>query len=151
MNTYKTIIAAIDLSPDSQNVLNKAKGIAEATGASLHLVHIVECLNLNYGGDIPLDFSDIQLEMQNQAKIKLAQIGGDAAIPALNQHLLVGRPESQINELAEEIKANLIVVGSHPRRGLSLLFGSTADGVVHNAECDVLAVRTRKSDGEKDD
>ena len=144
MQSYKTIIAAVDLSPDTQNVISKAKGIADAAGGKLHLVHIVECLNLNYGGDIPLDFSDIQQEMQNQAKIRLSQVGVESDVPPLQQHLLVGRPENQIRELAEELDANLIVVGSHERHGLALLFGSTADGVLHGACCDVLAVRCKK-------
>ena len=44
-------------------------------------------------------------------------------------------------EWAEEIGADLIVVGSHGRYGLALLMGSTANGVLHGATCDVLAVR----------
>jgi len=46
--------------------------------------------------------------------------------------------------VAGEIKADLIVVGSHGRHGLGLLLGSTASSVVHHAACDVLAVRLRE-------
>jgi universal stress protein A len=41
---------------------------------------------------------------------------------------------------------DLVVVGSHGRHGLSLLLGSTANGVLHGAGCDVLAVRVGKQD-----
>ncbi len=58
-----------------------------------------------------------------------------------NQHLIFGRPESEIHRIAEEQGADLIVVGSHGRHGLALLLGSTANGVLHGASCDVLAVR----------
>ena len=47
----------------------------------------------------------------------------------------------EIHSKAEEIGADLIVVGSHGRYGLALLMGSTANGVLHGATCDVLAVR----------
>ena len=60
---------------------------------------------------------------------------------------MLGRPEVEIHTKAEEIGADLIVVGSHGRYGLALLMGSTANGVLHGATCDVLAVRvgeTRK-------
>jgi universal stress protein A len=56
---------------------------------------------------------------------------------------MLGRPENEIHGLAEEINANLIVVGSHGRHGLALIFGSTANGVLHGAGCDVLAVRVK--------
>jgi universal stress protein A len=45
--------------------------------------------------------------------------------------------------IAKERGVDLIVVGSHGRHGLQLLLGSTANGVLHLAECDVLAVRVR--------
>jgi len=55
--------------------------------------------------------------------------------------MISSRPETEIHTLANEIGADLIVVGSHGRHGLALLLGSTANGVLHGAPCDVLAVR----------
>uniref|UniRef100_UPI0035614A7D universal stress protein n=1 Tax=Zhongshania sp. TaxID=1971902 RepID=UPI0035614A7D len=55
--------------------------------------------------------------------------------------LLSGRPDSQIHELAKTLEVDLVIVGSHGRKGLALLLGSTANGVLHGADCDVLAVR----------
>ena len=57
------------------------------------------------------------------------------------RHLVFGRPESEIHRLANEQNADVIVVGSHGRHGIALLLGSTANGVLHGATCDVLAVR----------
>jgi universal stress protein A len=57
------------------------------------------------------------------------------------QHLIFGRPESEIQRTAQSVGADVIVVGSHGRHGLALLLGSTANGVLHGASCDVLAVR----------
>ena len=61
-------------------------------------------------------------------------------MPQAHQHLIFGRPQSEIQRVAEECEADLIVVGSHTRSGLARLLGSTANGVMDSAPCDVLAV-----------
>jgi universal stress protein A len=68
-------------------------------------------------------------------------------LDAEHQHIVLGRPEVEIHAKAEELGADLIVVGSHGRHGLALLLGSTANGVLHGAGCDVLAVRVGKNSG----
>ncbi len=65
-------------------------------------------------------------------------------IDSVHQHILLGKPEVEIHAKAEELQSQLIVVGSHGRYGLALLMGSTANGVLHGASCDVLAVRVGK-------
>ena len=55
-----------------------------------------------------------------------------------NQQIKFGYPKTVILEKANEINADLIVIGSHGRRGVQLLLGSTANAILH---CDVLAVR----------
>ncbi|BBI62758.1 hypothetical protein HSBAA_40640 [Vreelandella sulfidaeris] len=57
-------------------------------------------------------------------------------------------PDTEIHRFAEEHGVDLIVVGSHGRHGFALLLGSTSTGVLHGAQCDVLAVRVGKK-GEK--
>ncbi len=59
-------------------------------------------------------------------------------------HVRIGDPVAVILEIAEEIGASLVLLGSHGRRGLALLMGSTANGVMHGSSCDVLAVRVGK-------
>ncbi|MFT6434955.1 MAG: universal stress protein A [Candidatus Azotimanducaceae bacterium] len=107
-------------------------------------MHVIEPLSLAYGGDIPMDLSTIQEQIQETAKKQLADFAQSLSIPDENQHLIFGRPETEIHGLAEQIGADLIVVGSHGRHGLALLLGSTANGVLHGAPCDVLAVRVGK-------
>lgn len=141
MSSYKTLLMAIDLSDESANVAEKAKSIAERNGASLHIIHVIEPLSFAYGGDIPMDFSGIQEEIHQQAKLQLSRFATDCKVPDTQQYIVLGRPEVEIHTKAEEIGADLIVVGSHGRYGLALLMGSTANGVLHGASCDVLAVR----------
>jgi universal stress protein A len=98
-------------------------------------------LSLAYGGDIPMDLSSVQEQIHEQAKSHLAEFATTLAVPADRQHLIFGRPEAEIHRVAKEKHVDLIVVGSHGRHGIALLLGSTANGVLHGATTDVLAVR----------
>jgi len=141
MSDYSKILIAVDLSEDSDHVVQRARSVASGTSASLQLIHVIEPLSFAYGGDIPMDFSGIQDEIHQQASAQLQRFGESHEMSADQQHIVLGRPEVEIHAKAEEIGADLIVVGSHGRYGLALLMGSTANGVLHGASCDVLAVR----------
>ena len=141
MSEYRHILVAVDLTEESVQVTQRACALRTAFPAELSCVHVIEPLSLAYGGDIPMDLSTIQDQIQDTAKSHLAEFAKSLAIAPENQHLIFGRPETEIHALAKEIGADLIVVGSHGRAGLALLLGSTANGVLHGATCDVLAVR----------
>jgi len=141
MSDYGRIVLAVDLTEESNAVAERAKKLAQAFDAELHVVHVIEPLSLAYGGDIPMDLSTVQDQIHEQAKSHLAEFAAALGIPVERQHLIFGRPESEIHRTAETIGAEVIVVGSHGRHGLALLLGSTANGVLHGATCDVLAVR----------
>lgn len=144
MSQYKKILVAIDLSEDSAQVAERGHAIARNNDARLHLIHVIEPLSFAYGGDIPMDFSGIQDEIHQQATQQLQRFSESNGIDEQHQHIVLGRPEVEIHAAAEELGADLIVVGSHGRYGLALLMGSTANGVLHGASCDVLAVRVGK-------
>lgn len=144
MSQYQKILVAIDLSEDSTPVVLRARAIADASRAQLHLIHVIEPLSFAYGGDIPMDFSGIQEEIQQQATQQMRRFAASNNIDEQHQHLLLGKPEVEIHATAKELGTDLIVVGSHGRHGLALLMGSTANGVMHGATCDVLAVRVGK-------
>jgi universal stress protein A len=59
----------------------------------------------------------------------------------VDQLLVSGHIETEVHRVANELSSDLIVVGSHGRHGLALLLGSTSNGILHGATCDVLAVR----------
>lgn len=144
MSQYQKILIAIDLSEDSTAVVQRGRAVADPIGAEVHLIHVIEPLSFAYGGDIPMDFSGIQQEIQQQATQQLRRFAESNKIDAQHQHIVLGKPEVEIHAKAEELGTDLIVVGSHGRHGLALLMGSTANGVLHGAICDVLAVRVGK-------
>jgi len=141
MANYRRILMAVDLSEDSDKVAERALAIASNNEAELHIIHVIEPLSFAYGGDIPMDFSGIQDEIHQQAVSQTARFSEKHGLPEDRRHVVLGQPEVEIHALAEELEADLIVVGSHGRYGLALLMGSTANGVLHGASCDVLAVR----------
>ena len=138
---YQNILVAVDLGATTEAVVQRAASLAGQNSAQLHVLHVIEPLAITYGGDIPMDFSAIQEEIQEQAKEQLDRLCTGLSVPEANRHLLTGRPESEIPTQAKALNADLIVVGSHARWGLALLLGSTTDGVMHGADCDVLAVK----------
>lgn len=141
MGAYKRILLAVDLTEETSRVAQRATALGKAFDAELHVMHVIEPLSLAYGGDIPMDLSSVQEQIHEQAKSHLAEFSVALSIPAERQHLIFGRPEAEIHRVAEELEADLIVVGSHGRHGIALLLGSTANGVLHGANTDVLAVR----------
>jgi len=75
------------------------------------------------------------------AKRQLAEACAPYKVPPNQQYLERGHAATQILQLAEDKQVDLIVIGSHGRHGWKLLLGSTANAVLHEAKCDVLAVR----------
>lgn len=147
---YRHVLVAVDLTKDSHKVLERSLPIAERNGAKLSIMHTLEPLGFAYGGDIPMDLTSIQDQLDDHAKHRLAEIAAPHNVPTENQHVVVGMPDTEIHRFAEENGVDLIVVGSHGRHGFALLLGSTSTGVLHGAKCDVLAVRVGK-DGESSD
>lgn len=138
---YQNILVAVDLGATTETVIERAAALARDHHAQLHVLHVIEPLTITYGGDIPMDFSAIQEEILSQAKQQLNKLCENLGVAEANRHLVTGRPESEIPAQAKAINGDLIVVGTHARWGLALLLGSTTDGVMHSAECDVLAVK----------
>ena len=138
---YKNILVAVDLGATTETIIRRAAALARQDDAELHVLHVIEPLAMTYAGDIPMDFSAIQDEILEQAREQLDQLCGRLALPTDHAHLVTGRPESEIPTQAKALGGDLIVLGSHARWGLALLLGSTTDGVMHGADCDVLAVK----------
>ncbi|MFN3714192.1 MAG: universal stress protein [Alcanivoracaceae bacterium] len=139
-NDYRTVLVAIDCSEDSAKVLGRAAAVA-GEGARLHLIHVIEPLALAYGADVPMDVSDLQASLMEQARKTALEHASQFRIGPEQVHVELGAIEKTIQEKADQLAADLIVVGSHTRTGLALLLGSTARGLVPGAHCDVLAVK----------
>ena len=138
---YRRILVAIDCSDESAQVLSRAAGVLSGNDGELHLIHVIEPLALAYGADVPMDVTDLQSGLMQQARETADTYASRYQIPSDNVHVELGSIEKTILDQADKLHADLIVVGSHTRSGLALLLGSTARGLVPGAHCDVLAVK----------
>lgn len=144
MANYKHVLLAVDFSEHGNEVAKKAREIADRNQAPLSVVHVVDNLPITDAayGPIPFDVDWTQ-ELLDAAKKHLTKFAAELGVPEERQFLEMGSPKLEIVRVAEENNVDLIVVGSHGRHGLALLLGSTANGVLHHAHCDVLAVRLK--------
>lgn len=143
MESYKHILLAADFSEHGEDVADRAKDLAGKYQAKLSIVHVMDNLLISdaaYGSTIPFDL-DLTAELMSAAKKRLANLAEKLNIPEDCRWIETGSPKLEIIRVAEENNVDLIVVGSHGRHGFALLLGSTANGVLHHAQCDVLAVR----------
>jgi universal stress protein A len=143
VESYKHILLAADFSEHGEAVAERAKDLAEKYQAKLSIVHVMDNLLITdaaYGSTIPFDL-DLTAELMAAAKKRMANMADKLNIAEDCRWLETGSPKLEIIRVAEENNVDLIVVGSHGRHGFALLLGSTANGVLHHAQCDVLAVR----------
>ncbi len=143
MDSYKHVLLAVDFFDKSDVVADRAKDLAERYQARLSIVHVVDTMPITdpaYELLMPFDM-DLTAEFLAAAKSKLNALAKKLNVAESDLCLETGSPKHEIIRVAEELKADLIVIGSHGRHGLALLLGSTANSVLHHAACDVLAVR----------
>jgi universal stress protein A len=141
---YRHVLAAVDLSEESLQVLDRARAEADQHEARLSLLSVVKPLTQVYGGmDIaPLAAAgSLQEQALEQAEARVRDLAGRYRIAAEDAHVLLGAPAHDIREFARSADADLIVIGTHGRHGLGLLLGSTANAVLHGVDRDVLVVR----------
>jgi universal stress protein A len=145
--TYKHVIAAVDISDEAAQVLKQAKEVAGEHAAKLSVVTVVKPLTHVYGGLDMVSYTQASLNFEKEAEAQSRKQAEEFAakidVPPANVHVGIGAPANQIVDTAAANDADLIVVGSHGKHGLGLLLGSTANGVLHQAECDVLTVRIK--------
>jgi universal stress protein A len=146
MAQYRRILLAIDLTEDSRQIAAQARDLATTLRAELEVVHVVEPLPLMVA-DAPEVMAPAVLQTQDEiaraARKRVQELALELGLAEGAAHVLVGNTQVEIVRTARERRADLIVLGSHERHGLSLLVDFTEDAVLHKAPCDVLAVRLK--------
>ena len=143
MPDYKKILLVVDLSDDSQIVGERAKAIAACYQSEITLLHVVEYVPVEPMGEALLPTVQIESELVERARKRLAELAGKLALNDARRLVETGGIKTEIIRTAQRLSADLIVLGSRERHGLSILVNLTEDTVLHAAPCDVLAVRVR--------
>jgi universal stress protein A len=140
------ILVGIDFSTPSRRALAWALEHGRRTGAALHTVHVVE--RRWRLADLRRDHEALRAELHEvhaAAMAELAPLVGEAEraqLGPLREHVTLGDPAGEIVALADELGADLVVVGNHGGDALQrLLTGSVAQKVVRDAACTVVVVK----------
>ena len=141
-NIYANILLAVDLTESSELVGRRALALA-GTNARIHLIHVVEYVPVEPMGEALLPSIRIEEELVERAKARLAELAQRLGLEQSTQIIAIGSIKSEIVRIAQEKHVDLIVLGSRERHGLAILVNFTEDTVLHQAPCDVLAVRLR--------
>ena len=143
-NPYSRLLVAIDFSDADTQVLERARQLAAQNQAGITLLHVVEYLPMAYVDEIPpLESVEFSKALEQGAMKNLRALQDKLQPLGTEVQVVTGMAKHEVVRVAEEIGADLIVIGSHGRHGIQLLLGSTANGVLHQARCDVLAVRIK--------
>ncbi len=139
---YKRILIATDLSQKGQNMLEKALSMAQARDAECYIIHVIEHFPIAYEGEfsIPMDM-DAEQKIEIHAMTILQKIANTYRLNKRHITLAKGSVKAEVTQLAQKIKADLIVVGSHGHSAIDLLLGSRANAILHHAQCDVWVLK----------
>lgn len=141
MAAYKKILLVVDLTEDSQRIGERAKSIAALYQSEITLLHVVEYVPVEPMGEALLPTVQIESELMERARTKLAQLCTRLGLTDATQLVESGSIKAEIVRVAQRLGSDLIVLGSRERHGLAILLNFTEDAVLHAAPCDVLAVR----------
>lgn len=145
---YRKILVAIDASATAERALREAMALARSSGSLLRLLHVVDAGPSLLNTETAMAFEDYERALHDAGARVLAQAlaevkaAGQDAETVLRQ--IVGGQQHPADEIVAEAarwSADLIVVGTHGRRGLRrLLLGSVAEGVARMADRPVMLV-----------
>ncbi|NTU97527.1 MAG: universal stress protein [Chlorobiaceae bacterium] len=145
MIRIQTILCPVDFSDASRNALRYAKEFARNMHASVYLLNIVEPRPMAV--DISLNYVPVEEELEKAASDDLREILGEFSAEGIKAEcgVQIGNPSDSILDAIDRLDANLVIMGSHGKKGLSrLIMGSVAETVVRKANCPVLTVKAEE-------
>lgn len=144
------VLAALNIGSDEKehNSLNdkitaEAKHLAKVMNANLHLVNSFPGTPVNIAIEIPeFNANEYNDTMQKHHQDAMAEHAKAFNVATEQTHIKEGLPEDVIQKVADEIDAELVILGTIGRTGLSAaLIGNTAEHVIDRLNCDVLALK----------
>ncbi len=151
MTKIKNILCPVDFSKHGADALNMATQLASINQASVHLLHIIPRMNnydFNMTTFVPY-MDEWNAEAKKDSKAKMDKLVADLAgkYPAMKvstEIKVAGDTDEAILAVATKKKSDLIVLGSHGRRGLDrVLMGSVAESVLRHAKCAVIVYKQK--------
>jgi universal stress protein A len=141
MPQFKKILCPIDFEGNSLRALRIATELAQDRKATLHLLHVVA---VPPGPEVALSFGKMEAAARIRLeKFALQKVSGKASYEV---DVTTGDAGTEILLVARRLRANLIVMATHGRKGVRrLILGSVAERVLREAPCPVLTVRPQQA------
>jgi universal stress protein A len=143
MSAYKKVLLVVDLSANSEHIGRRARAVAEANGAELELLHVLEYVPIEPMGETLMPAVEIEDELIERARRRLSELAVKLGLTESPCYVAAGNIKAEILRTATEHQVDLIVIGARERHGLAILVNFTEDTMLHAAPCDVLAIRVR--------
>lgn len=140
--TLDKILVATDFTPESGKALDYARAFAHQFASRLTLAHIVDLSVASPypGAVVGLSLDQMRHDSAENLEREVNNLGIEG-ITAQGKTLEAHNPAAAIVDLSENLDADLVIVGTHNRQGLSkLILGSCSEKVIHSARCPVLTI-----------
>ena len=144
MADYENILVAVDFSDAVDIVIKKAVDVVQRNHAQMHLFHVVEYLppmDIGYEPVMTTNWAADSDALVKYATDSLQKLCDKHHLADVKTAVIAGTAKYEICNYARENGCDLIIMGAHGRRGIRLLLGSTANGVLHERPCDVMAIK----------
>lgn len=151
MPLFRRLLVPVDFSPYSQEALDHAVFLAKRLDGELYLLHVFEPPFYPPAGrslDVPSEVYQWIRGLKEDASKKLSDLAAVVAHQGvrIQPFLKEGVPFMVILEMAAEVDADLIVMGTHGRTGLArVMLGSVAERIVRKSPCPVYTVRPKET------
>lgn len=140
----KRILFPTDISEGSAHAVPFVADLTKHYGAKLYIVHVIYDVARATGWYVPhISMDELYKDISSNAmkEIEKCCVEELRGYKEIEYKILKGVPHEEILKFAEENKIDMIIMGTHSRKGLDrVIFGSTAERVVRNAPCPVLTV-----------
>jgi nucleotide-binding universal stress UspA family protein len=147
MSLPKTILVPVDFSEASERALVYALDLAKSTGGTVHVMHAFELPIIGFPDGTLVATAEMAAKIVDSAQSSLSALVAkyeSTSVP-LTAALKQADPRAAILAVAKELDAELVVMGTHGRRGLAhALIGSVAESVVRTSPIPVLTLREPK-------
>lgn len=139
------VLVSVDLNEHYDVLIDKAISLVNKDG--LTIVNVMETWNyllvaggVDWGAEANVAAA-LEHRLRSQDEEKMKKIREQYNLPEDSTILAEGKPADEIKRLASDKGCDLIICGTHGRKGLGKMLGSVSNGIVHGAPCDVLTVK----------
>jgi nucleotide-binding universal stress UspA family protein len=149
---YTTIVVGTDGSDSAASAVRQAAELAKLAGGTLHIVHAYQPMNMGTlamsasGGGATIDVVGLNESIQSNAETICTRSGGSVDEEVTCEtHAVPGDPCEALISIAEQVHADLIVVGNRGMTGVKrFVLGSVPNKISHHAPCSVLIANTSR-------